>query len=66
MAKGDIKIKKGVSHEAQLSSDKRTFVLRIESPDPMSWYDAVLRANFWTKDEIRRVLGVDKADATEH
>lgn len=66
MAKSDIRIKKGVSHEAQLSSDKRTFVIRIESDKPMSWYDAVLRANFWSRDEIQRLIcgGVD--DVKEH
>jgi hypothetical protein len=66
MAKGEIKIKKGVSHEPRLSPDKRTFVLVIESTDPMSWYDAVLRCNFWSKDELRRLIGVDEADLTEH
>lgn len=66
MAKGDIKIKKDISYEAQLSPDKRTFVIRIESDQPMTWYDSILRANFWTKDEIQRLFSAERKNPTEH
>lgn len=61
MAKGPIRVmrrKKNakkeeyVTCEAQLSKDKRTFLIRVESGTPMSWYEAHQAAKVYSTDVV--------------
>jgi hypothetical protein len=61
MAKSPIKLvsKPGdpdaATYEFALSNDKRTFVLRLESTKPMSFFDVAVAVRSWARDEIRRI-----------
>lgn len=61
MKKGDIRIMKKANakdyatFDPRLSNDKRTFVLRVESGEPESWYNFYLAVYAYVKDELRRM-----------
>lgn len=47
-----------VTCEAQLSKDKRTFIVRVESGRPMSWYEAHQAAKVYTCDVVEEAHDV--------
>lgn len=60
MAKSEIKVAKKkrskdyVTFEGQLSNDKRTFVLRVESTSPENWYTYLMAVRQYAADELER------------
>lgn len=60
MAKSEIKVSKKksskdyVTFEGQLSNDKCTFVLRVESTAPENWYTFLMAIRQYAADEIAR------------
>lgn len=60
MGKGEIKVKKKkksqdyVTFEPQLSNDKQTFVLRVESTSPENWYTFLMAIRQYADDELGR------------
>lgn len=60
MGKSDIKVSKKrksedyVTFEGQLSNDKRTFIMRVESTSPESWYTYLMALRQYAADELKR------------